>query len=399
MTLSVRPVPYLVPTYSLTGDLLAFLNCGLQYRYHNLGSLPPSKPVQMWFGQFIHGVMEEAYRVWLHDTLPFPWTDQEILPITDLIVRRLAARGLHYQRRELLEIALERARLSINVWGAHLFPLITEAEVRLKGIRPMPANTTTIRQSNYYEVEGVVDVLTSIQLNAFLNPNPIVLALASTLDTETYEIIVDYKGMRRPRLNDPSWVHHEWQLHTYAWLREQQRNTNPVRMAVLLYLNELLPSVEDMDVLFDEIDGNQPPQSDVLPSTIDLRALQEWPRRKREWQEQMRNWRRQRHDWYTRGRNSGELEPRMPIMPQTLSLEYRQRRSIRIVEIDTRMVGSSLERFDDVVSRIEGHVTQESQGQPLTHTWPANPNVRTCVVCDFKTFCPDSPYQGPPSAP
>jgi hypothetical protein len=64
MRLSKRPPVYSLPSYSLTGDLLGFLRCGLQYRYTKIGKLPATRPLQAWFGSFIHGVLEEAYRHW-----------------------------------------------------------------------------------------------------------------------------------------------------------------------------------------------------------------------------------------------------------------------------------------------------------------------------------------------
>lgn len=404
MTLSIRPTPYVVPSYSLTGDLLAYLNCGLQYRYHNRGALPPSKPVQLWFGQFIHGVMEEAYRTWQSGGTPLPWSDAEIAPIVDLIIRRLAARGIYFQRYLLLGIAIERAFAAINTWGPYLFPLIAEAEVRLRGIRPMPPGTTTIRQSNYYEVEGVVDVITSVQLSGATSPNLIVKAVLQAMATQAYEVIVDYKGMRRPSIQDPndqSWQYHEWQVLTYAWLRMQQPNAAEVRSGILLYLNELVPGVEDMDRLYEEVFGASGARTDLQPNGADLQNLQAWPQTKRQWQQQLSSWPDQVRVWWKTGRSQGQPFPRMPAMPAPLSPPYRVDRSFRVVPVNPNAINNGLQRFDRVISEIEESVARESAGQRLTQVWRPNPRDETCTVCDFRTFCPapGNRYRGAPTAP
>ena len=117
--------------------------------------MPPSKPIQLWFGEFIHGVMDEAYLEWKenHKMRRFPWDwKTEIRDIELRIAKRLKSRGLNPPPRVFCPydssfpyrglcpdtnhphklIASQRAEEAINTWGPHLFPLIDEAEVKLR---------------------------------------------------------------------------------------------------------------------------------------------------------------------------------------------------------------------------------------------------------------------------
>jgi hypothetical protein len=406
MQISVSTPPYVIPTYSLTGDLLAYLKCGLQYRYQNKGSLPPSKPVQLWFGEFIHAVMEEAYLRWTQSAAlrRFPWDWlQDIRPIELEIARLLASRGLRHNRNVFDDnqitnnqlIASRRTEAAINTWGAHLFPLIAEAEVRLQGIRSMPLQGQ--RRADYYEISGVADVIGSVQLtraprgNLLLNylyNNPTVQQVIQNLSGSGYEIILDYKGMRRSGhiISDPNspnfmqpnpeWEHYNWQVLTYSWLRGQQQTSTPVIAGILLFINELEPSQDDMVDLQRDVQNNA---TDIMPTGRDLQAVLSWRR--------------------------GQ-----PVPP--LSTPFRDQRSIRIVTVDQQAINRSLLAFDDVVEDIELAVLGEMSGQGIIAPWEARPSgvpyiapqERTCTGCDFKHYCPlavnlGGGYGQPPYAP
>jgi len=385
MCLSVRSKPYIIPEYSLTGDLLAYLTCGLQYRYQNKGTLPPSMPIQLWFGDFIHGVMEESYLKWRDDDWKdFPWDWETQIRRVELdIHNRMQSRGLqppanlfcpfqgesehqglcpdsHHPHKLVASI---RAEAAINTWGPHLFPLVDDNEVRLKGIRDMPHYQKGVSRSNYYGVTGIIDVLSSVKLEEASNKNLIIKYLhqdpsfrekLEKLESDKYEVIVDYKGMKRPAIGSPSWKHHYWQVQTYSWLRSLQPDSSPVLIGILFYLNELSLFKEDLLELQREVKENS---TDVMPTEGDRELILRW--------------------------NPKNKTPK-------LSEPFRNLRSIRMIPMDDELLAQSLKEFDNVVEEIEGSIIQEVDGQVIQDSWKTNPDKRTCDACDYKTFCKTS---------
>lgn len=391
MKLSTRSESYMIPEYSLTGDLLSFLTCNLQYRYQNKGTLPPSMPVQLWFGEFIHGVMEEAFLDWRNNNKSFPWDWlKDVRPIEDMIDLRLQVRGLYPPENHFFttntpdsklktedlnendhkKLASARAHAAINKWGPHLFPLIDSAELLIKGIRNMPNYDENKSRSNYYGITGIIDVLSSIKINETLEStnqltldnytNKIIEYLkkdkdfqenVKTIKGDEYEVIIDYKGMKRPSITDTTWEHHKQQILTYSWLRSKQEDAKPVVGGIIFYLNELVPSYEDLQSMQIELENEQ---SDVEIDYEDYEKIMNWDETKE--------------------------------YPQ-LSEELKERRSIRIIPINESEIENALDKFDDVVEDIETSIIKEKEGCNIKKAWKAEAEERTCNACDFRTFC------------
>ncbi|SFL29786.1 PD-(D/E)XK nuclease superfamily protein [Methanobrevibacter olleyae] len=417
MKLSTRSKEYIIPEYSLTGDLLSFLTCNLQYRYQNKGNLPPSMPIQLWFGEFIHGTLEEAFLKWKKyskdDSLKFPWDwESEIHPIEELITKRLKVKGLNppYEyidnygpKDNIYSARLER---SINLWGPHLFPLIDDTEVLIKGLRPLKNENT---RSDYYSINGVVDVLSSKKLeresqktnnqsfqqtlDSFLNSSQknILLDYLSKNEEfkklfvnglDEYEIIIDYKGMRRPSapskeefskiqsmmingdindseeyLNYKAWIQQEWQILTYAWLRKNQQDSEKPVVGIIFYLNELVPSTDDLVAIRDDLKNNRTDISKEFVPKEDWLKLINWDEK---------------------------LD--LPIH-RDLSDKFKMDRSIRIINLNDDLMKNSLKEFDKVVNDIESSLIKEMNGFSIKDSWEAKAEERTCNACDFRTFC------------
>ena len=376
MELEIKRQEHIVPSYSLTGDLLSYLRCRLQYRYHNGSALPPSRPVQLWFGEFLHGTLEMAYRFW--DALrqkgqqppnfPWPctqrewekkapnWNDHDIGKFADSVENALRQQGKQARSAVARDSAYRRVEIAVNELGPHLFPLIVSTERRVIGTRPVPSSGKALRCDNY-EVHGVIDVLTHVTLSEASDDNLIrqcVLQDCPDLP-ETFEVIVDYKGARRPLTDEPYWEQGDWQIQTYAWLRERQPEALPVVAGILIYINELTPDGTEMETLRRGLSNGS---TDVTPvvGSQDEQIVRMW---------------------------------REGMDTSQLSLAFRLRRAIRVISPSPQSIDRALASFDDVVRRTEEDVVAEATGRNILQAWAPNcQDEATCVACDFRHFCP-----------
>ena len=383
MKLEVKRPDQIVPSYSLTGDLLSYLRCRLQYRYHNGSSLPPSRPVQLWFGEFIHGTLEMAYRYWDEirqngqspPDFPWPctkrdwrgsapmWEDHDVGKFADSIEEALSRQGRQARSTATRDSAYERVEVAVNELGPHLFPLIDSAERKVVGTRPVPASKTQLRAENY-EVHGVLDVITHLTLSRVPKDNLIrkYVEQACPDPSETYEVIVDYKGSRRPLTDEDYWDQGNWQIQTYAWLRRRQPEALPIAAGILIYINELMPGPEEMQTLQRGLrNGN----TDIapVPGSMDEQLVRMW---------------------------------RPGMSASQLSLPFRQSRAIRVIPITPQSMDTALYEFDQVVRRAEEDIITEALGGDILQAWSPNcEDQGTCDACDFRHFCP-KPANAPP---
>lgn len=364
MELSVRKPPALVPSFSLTSDILSFERCGLQYRYHAVGGLPASRPVQMWFGQFLHGVLEEAFRRY-RETGYIPGAD-ELDEIRELVGGRLEAQNLYPRSHDVQRLGHARAATAVDHLGPDLFPLIDRAEVRLTSTRRLPDLGEDLPAR--YQVAGIIDVITHVQLDdPALQGNRILQAVRDVLPPALhgeYEVIVDYKGMRRASTITDSV--YEWQLRTYAHLRSRQPDARPVVAGILLFLNELHPTITDLRDLAHEVQAGT---ADLPPEDPDDRRL------------------------------LSQRRLHVDDPATALTLDYRRDRSLHVIPIQEGRQREALREFDDYAARIERARARERATGDIQGSWPAKPDDATCAACDFRATCPEHPDVGPPRSP
>jgi hypothetical protein len=272
-----------------------------------------------------------------------------------------------------------RAKGAVNELGPALFPLISRAEIRLTGSRWLPLDMIPkelrFREADRYEMAGVVDVITNIELkDQALASNRILQAILRSLTPPLpprFEILVDYKGMRRPPSKPKAgetdyWSVYGWQLQTYASLRRVQKGALPVRGGVILYVNELVPTKGDLRRLRTEMAEGR---ADLVPApgSVDRALLDAWS---------------PKHD--------------VPAF----SLEYRLARALWPEPVTDQSIDTSLAAFDVIVGRIEVCRGREIRSGRVLDSWEKNTSdASTCTACDSRTFCPKYTGETRPTIP
>lgn len=378
MAIGNRSDGFEIPLYSLTGDILSFRQCSLQYRYYNGSSLPPSRPVQMWTGQLVHGVLEEAYKLWKdrHFSFLSEWPLSfsferskeyvESLPITDIyrigrsIEQTLEASGIRARSNTAREYAFFRCWRAVNFIGPMLFPLIEVTEKSMSATRAYPVFSPpagqTLRGDGRYELTGIADVISSNKINEELPSEAVSLLnlLGIRSSTAQYEILVDYKSMKRPSLFDQKWHDHEHQIKTYAWLRSKQPGSFQVRAGLIVYVDELYLSHDEVREIRAEQNKHET-DIELFEGSSDYYKL--------------RTWDGHSHFDFTK--------------------DYAIKRALRIVDVSPGEIDESLQFIDSTVGSIEKTVLAENQTGRIINNWTTNvADERTCVACDFRHSCP-----------
>ena len=385
VNLPTRPTTYEIPSYSLTGDLLAFRHCGLRYRFHGIGKMPETRPVQRWYGVFIHGCLDEAYRYYKafasgRNERP-PWHPVVLTEIIELVTRRLENQDLRAWSHAIRVAAEARVTTTLREAGPRLLPMILQTETRVTGTRPLAEDspTRTFRVVDRYEVTGVIDAVASLSPGSRGLVEEAMRSTLGLLPDAGTTVIIDYKGSRRPSLahtpgtlardgvgNDdvgdtiddvglaegqPTvWTSPEWQVASYADLWSAGRPIHQGMTGMVIYINELHPNEVDFLKFQTEIRlglTDVPPEGRLLAEAL--------------------AWRR------------GNPLPALP-------LRFRLLRAMRSIPVNAEAIRTAATAFDSVVTEIEECLSREHRGGTMREVWQQNPNP-SCPTCDLRFTC------------
>jgi hypothetical protein len=329
--------------------------------------------------------------------------------IASEVIDYLKAREINFPSYTLVQSTIYRLYRVIEELGPHIIPLISAAEVKLKGVQEW--------KESIYELIGVADVISQIdatklnQINitvqAFQAYNPFLVEIGRALypnlfspppstpaDFSTlqqniisqllveypngYEIILDYKTQIRQRIpqkttnpNKPTpstdWTKNEWQILTYKSLREMQATNSKVIAGIVFYLNEIYPSAADINMLL-----NKKKYKTDIP--LDQKYVNQLIKIRRTIHKLKLNF------------NTEFPKAYVQIVPS--KIRYRRAiRVIRMTDLDQKKIEKARRKFYFTVSAIRLCEHLEKINGDLK-AWEADISDKlTCHACDRKYAC------------
>jgi hypothetical protein len=209
-----------------------------------------------------------------------------------------------------------------------------------------------------------------------------------------FELIIDYKGSRRPPnlksisgQNPSLWDQYEWQVLTYAELRAKQIGSKPVAAGIVIYINELLPLEGDLFDLERESSGFTQKNGTKLSTDqpVDPSLVGPWRGAAKVAADSAE---KEQEALMKAGDAAADLKASKKLIT-VVPWDVRLRRAMRIVKNESASRMVSLQAFDATVYKIECCRGDEFHGKQIVKAWDTNATDRgTCAACDSRTWCP-----------
>ncbi len=278
MQLSTRRIDDISEPFHLYNDLAAFarrqLKPPFKARDPSKGPYQPRAFIVLAWNEALEHYLDERQKG-LND--PPPWSDDALDSLLKRGFQRMMTESLLPPCSGPSAVEWDHAKAVINEFGAVFFPLIRESGISVKSARLIPKykfpSAWRSEPTNACEIMAETDIISHDRLNA---SRPTTKALQRVIRAvmpfnapTPFEIVVVYKGRRRPPFLgadaldvDTQWNIDKCCLHYLAHLRHQQNPTVPVIGGMIVYLNELCPTLEALSRFFVEV---QYGATDIIP--------------------------------------------------------------------------------------------------------------------------------------
>ncbi|MHA1280961.1 MAG: PD-(D/E)XK nuclease family protein [Promethearchaeota archaeon] len=430
-------------SYSIVGDLISYLRCPHAYRKIKIGNLIPSRPSQLWFGNFVHSVMEQLFYLYQKGILiPIPLKpvclknreiEQNVKNIDDIdyfdllddikkcqnnciekkclykicydVIAKLAAQQIYARSRIMVKNAIFRINLLLNEIGTQLFPLIKAAEIPLKGIRTYegkPLNEDKFKKLNkpksiFYEIHGIVDVITQFKIDELKNiknnnslnfPRNIILErVGLELYPELSNETISYQNFLEvliKRLNNDFPNGFEIILDYKGQIRpetteESDWEKHDWQIKTYKWLRE--QQLQEMPV----IAGILFYINEFFPSKKDLKNIIK--------SSEINNTDIPLPKEYIKILKESKYNPQVYI--EKIPAEIRYNRSIRIIDLrDKNNIKKAIEKYDRTVLEIQLCQNIEKL-QGTLDIWEQKGDNQMCGTCDFRYICKNYKIEAP----